>query len=85
MSPRLVFPIVGAMAEFVEQATRGSWFVTKPSLVKPDEMVERAVAQSRTVNSDPMQMGRSAGVYDAPRIYPRTLVEVMRDIRESRN
>lgn len=85
VSPGLVFPIVGAMAEFVEQDSLGSWVVSKPSLFKPDEMIERAVAQFRTVNSDPMQMGRSAGVYDALRIYPRTLVEVMRDIKQSRN
>ena len=43
--------------------------------------VSRAVAQFRSLNSDPMQMGRSAGAYDALRIYPATIVEVMKDIR----
>ena len=85
VSPGLVFPIVGAMAEFVEQSATGAWVISKPSLFKPDEMIERAVAQFRTVNSDPMQMGRSAGVYDALRIYPRTLVEVMLLMKQSRN
>jgi hypothetical protein len=44
------------------------------------EMITRAVAQFRTVNSDPMLMGRSAGVYDALRIYPSTIVSVMKQI-----
>jgi hypothetical protein len=30
-----------------------------------------------------MQMGRNAGAYDALRIYPGTLVEVMRDMRDT--
>jgi hypothetical protein len=33
--------------------------------------------------SDPMQMGRDAGVYDALRIYPRTLVKVMKDMTKA--
>ncbi len=32
-------------------------------------------------DSNPMQMGRSAGAYDVLRIYPSTLVEVMSDIK----
>ena len=37
--------------------------------------------QFRNVDSDPMQMGRNAGAYDALRIYPGTIVEVMRDMK----
>ena len=48
------------------------------------EMITRAVTQFRGVESDPMQMGRSADVYDALRIYPGTIVEVMRDMKKSR-
>jgi|SRR5579885_955035 len=81
VSPGLVFPIVGAMSEFVTQNPRGEWRIVRPTLFKPAEMVARAVAQFRSVDSDPMQMGRSAGVYDALRIYPATIVEVMADIK----
>jgi hypothetical protein len=31
-----------------------------------------------------MQMGRSPGAYDALRIYPATLVTVMRDIKKEK-
>ncbi len=47
-------------------------------------MVGRAVAQFRGLDSDPMQMGRSAGVYDALRIYPATLIKVMREVNETK-
>lgn len=79
VSPGLVFPIVGAMSEFVTNAD-GTWKISKPQHFKPNEMIARAVDQFRSVNSDPMQMGRSVGVYDALRIYPNTIIEVMRDI-----
>jgi hypothetical protein len=36
------------------------------------------------LDSDPMQMGRSAGAYDALRIYPSTLVEVMKDMQAAK-
>lgn len=83
VSPGLVFPVLGAMSEFIEEKSPGQWAISKPSLFKPAEMIARAVAQFRSVDSDPMQMGRSAGAYDALRIYPGTLVEVMRDMKES--
>lgn len=83
VSPGLVFPVLGAMSEFVEVKSPGQWTISKPSLFKPTEMIARAVAQFRSVDSDPMQMGRSAGAYDALRIYPGTLVEVMRDMKEA--
>ena len=83
VSPGLVFPILGAMSEFVEETSPGQWAISKPSLFEPPEMVARAVAQFRSVDSDPMQMGRSAGAYDALRIYPGTLVKVMRDMKKA--
>lgn len=83
VSPGIVFPILGAMSEFVTKDSSGKWKIQKPSLFKPQEMVARAVRQFRSVDSDPMQMGRSAGVYDALRIYPSTIVEVMREMKES--
>jgi hypothetical protein len=83
ISPGLVFPIMGAMGEFVEKNSDGKWVITKPPLFKPVEMIARAVTQFRSVNSDPMQMGRNAGTYDALRIYPGTIVEVMREMAGS--
>jgi hypothetical protein len=83
VSPGLVFPVLGAMSEFVEEKSPSQWAISKPTLFKPTEMIARAVAQFRSVDSDPMQMGRSAGAYDALRIYPGTLVEVMRDMKEA--
>ncbi len=85
VSPGLVFPILGAMAEFVQETSPGHWMISKPPLFKPAEMIARAVAQFRGIDSDPMQMGRSAGAYDALRIYPATLVEVMRDMKLASN
>lgn len=84
VSPGLVFPIVGAMSEFVDETTPGIWAINKPRLFKPNEMIARAVAQFRSVDSDPMLMGRSAGVYDALRIYPATIMEVMSDMNSSK-
>jgi hypothetical protein len=84
VSPGLVFPILGAIGEFVQEKSPGNWAISKPGIFKPGEMIARAVAQFRAVGSDPMQMGRSAGAYDALRIYPRTLVEVMRDMKEAK-
>lgn len=85
VSPGLVFPIVGAMSEFIEETTPGNWAISKPAVFEPAEMIARAVSQFRGVDSDPMQMGRDANVYDALRIYPHTLVKVMRDMkREAR-
>lgn len=80
VSPGLVFPILGAMSEFVQEVQPGHWEIRKPALFRETEMISRAVAQFRGVESDPMQMGRSAGAYDALRIYPATIVEVMRDM-----
>jgi hypothetical protein len=83
VSPGLVFPILGAMSEFVEQLD-DEWVISKPPFFKPIDMIDSAVNQFRNVGSDPMQMGRNAGAYDALRIYPRTLVEVMSQLATRR-
>ena len=82
VSPGLVFPIVGAVSEFVEEETPGRWVVAKPKIFEPVEMIASAVKQFRNADSDPMQMGRDAGIYDALRIYPCTLVKVMRRVTQ---
>lgn len=85
VSPSLIFPIIGAMSEFVVEDGNSGWKIDKPSIFKPDEMISRAIQQFRGVGSDPILMGRSPGVYDALRIYPATLVEVMRDVSRQRS
>jgi len=80
VSPGILFPLMGAMSEFAVQDAKGRWQIEKPDRFKDDEMVRRAVNQFRAYNSDPMAMGRSEAAYDALRIYPQTLVEVLRDI-----
>jgi hypothetical protein len=79
VSPGLIFPLIGAMSEFCVQKN-GSWKLEKPTRFKEEEMIKRTVNQFRAHSSDPMQMGRSEAAYDALRIYPQTLVEVLRDI-----
>ena len=82
VSPGLIFPIIGAMSEFVREVSENKWVIEKPSLFKESEMITRAVNQFRALDSDPMAMGRAAGAYDAVRIYPATIIEVMRDMKE---
>jgi hypothetical protein len=84
VSPGLIFPILGAMSEFVQEKSAAKWVISKPSIFKPTEMIAKTVAQFRAASSDPMQMGRSAAAYDALRIYPSTLVEVMRDVNDAK-
>ncbi|MGA2896151.1 MAG: AIPR family protein [Acidobacteriaceae bacterium] len=80
ISPGIIFPMIGAMSEFVTEVEPSVWKIMTPNLFRPKEMIARAVQQFRGKQSDPMQMGRDAGVYDALRIYPHTLVEVMKDV-----
>ena len=80
VSPGLIFPVMGAMSEFAIRNQKGEWVLAKPSRFKDAEMIQRAVNQFRAHNSDPMIMGRSEAAYDALRIYPQTLMEVLRDI-----
>jgi hypothetical protein len=80
VSPAILFPLMGAMSEFAAQNEHGHWILQKPSRFKEDEMVRRAVNQFRGHNSDPILMGRSEAAYDALRIYPQTLMEVLREM-----
>jgi len=84
VSPGILFPLMGALSEFAAQDRSGHWRLKMPSRFKEDEIVRRAVNQFRAHNSDPMIMGRSEAAYDALRIYPQTLVEVLRDIEAER-
>lgn len=78
VSPGIVFPVMKAMAAFVQQDDDANWELKKPSLFKPDDMIRRAVAQFRAHDSNPMDMGRSESAYEALLTYPETIVEVMK-------
>lgn len=71
------------MSEFVGEVSLGQWAINKPPMFQPADMIGRAVQQFRALNSDPMLMGRSAGAYDALRIYPSTLVTVMKAMKDA--
>jgi hypothetical protein len=81
VSPGLIFPIVAAMSEFIGYDSKKSWAITKPPVFNPTEMISGAIKQFRGKGSDPYQMGRDAGVYDALRTYPHTLIEVMKALQ----
>ena len=57
VSPGLVFPILGAMSEFVEEKSPGRWVISKPEVFNPEDMIAGAVEQFRNLRSDPMQIG----------------------------
>ena len=78
VSPGLLFPLMGAMSEF-SVFKADEWKLKKPGRFREPEMIQRTVNQFRAHNSDPMLMGRSEAAYDALRIYPQTLVEVLRE------
>jgi hypothetical protein len=80
VSPGLLFPLMGALSEFATVDDHGRWVIKQPRRFREDELITRTVNQFRAHNSDPMLMGRSEGAYDAARIYPQTLVEVLREV-----
>jgi len=84
VSPAILFPLMGGLSEFATKDARGRWCIRAPRRFKEEELIRRAVNQFRAHNSDPILMGRSEAAYDALRIYPQTLVEVLRDMAEAR-
>ena len=78
VAPGILYPLLSGLSPFVVQDPLDGWVIRKPDLFQEPEMIRRAVAQFRAHNSDPMAMGRSEGAYDAMRIYPETLVEVLK-------
>jgi hypothetical protein len=79
ISPGILFPLLRGMSEFVE-ARKGAWRINKPPGFKPDNMIEATIKQFRGHRSDPMAMGRSESAYEACRLYPQTLVSVLKDV-----
>jgi len=79
ISPAILFPIMGAMSVFVMKEKKGKWHIQKPKIFKEEEMIRRAATQFHGHESNPILMGRSESAYDALRIYPQTLVDVLHD------
>lgn len=79
ISPAILFPIMGAMSVFVTKDKKGKWVIQKPKIFKEEEMIRRAATQFHGHESNPILMGRSEAAYDALRIYPQTLVDVLHD------
>lgn len=84
VSPALLFPLMGALSEFAAQDSSGHWIIKKPKRFREDEMVRRAVNQFRAHDSNPMLMGRAEAAYDALRIYPQTLIDVLREMETAK-
>lgn len=83
VSPGILFPLIGALSEFPVKGKDGSWRLVKPSIFSEANMIERAVGQFRAHDSDPMAMGRDEAAYDALRIYPSTLMQVLQNVEGS--
>lgn len=83
VAPGILFPLIGAMSEFVVQE-EGNWKISKPSSFKPDDMIAATIKQFRGHNSDPMLMGRSESAYEALRLYPQTLMFVLNEMKQIR-
>ena len=84
VSPAILFPLMGSLSEFSVK-DGGTWKLKMPRRFKEGEMIRKAVAQFRAHQSDPILMGRSEAAYDALRIYPQTLMELLRDIEADRD
>lgn len=78
VAPGLLYPILGAMSEFTKLDKTGRWILEKPTLFNPEEMLKMAIDQFRALEKDPMQMGRSESAYKALRIYPSTLMKILK-------
>ena len=67
----IIFPVVGAMAEFVEKDSKKGWCIKRQnSILSDQEIIDAAVGifRNETHHSDPMLMGRSETAYDALRL-----------------
>ncbi len=84
VSPAILFPLMGALSEFAAKDNGGKWRLKMPRRFKEGEMIRRAVNQFRAHDSDPILMGRREAAYDALRIYPQTLMEVLREMESER-
>jgi len=80
MSPGIMYPLMGAMSEFVLQDEKGNWVIQKPAQFKPNSMVEKTIKVFRDLDSKPMMMGRSLLAYSNLSEYPRMLLDLLEDL-----
>lgn len=83
VSPGLTFPVLGAMSAFVTCDAKGKWSINRPKAFEPSELIANAVDQFRSLDSDPMRMGRDAGAYSALRYYTNTIVKILKSMGSS--
>jgi hypothetical protein len=78
----IVFPILGAIAEFVKKNDRGRWTIEIPNIFEDDAMIDAAREQLSGHNGNPMLMARSAPVYSALALIPRGYKRMLESKRE---
>lgn len=64
VSPGVVFPVLSSMRHFVVHKS-GKWQLEKPDIFDEAELVDAALEQWRAHDTNPMDLGRSAGAYSA--------------------
>lgn len=82
VSPGILFPLMKSLSAFVVEDSPGHWIIDKPTLFKPNALVNKTTAQFRAHDSNPMDMGRSEAAYEALLTYPQTIADVMKEFSE---
>lgn len=67
----IVFPILGAMSEFVKKDSNGRWTIEIPNIFEDEAMIDAARDQLSGAKGNPMLMARTAGVYSALALIPK--------------
>lgn len=71
VAPGMIFPILSSLRHFVVQKN-GKWVLEKPEIFEESELVDAALEQWRASDTNPMNLGRSAGAYSALNFVTRT-------------
>lgn len=67
----IIFPVLGAMSEFVKKNSSGRWVIEIPNIFDDKAMAEAAREQLAANKGQPMIMARTAGVYAALSLIPK--------------
>jgi len=68
----IVFPIIGAMSEFVKKDVKtGKYTFEVPNIFEDEAMIDAAREQLSGSSGNPMLMARTAGVYSALALIPK--------------
>ncbi len=71
VSDGVIFPILGAMSEFVKKDDGGRWTIEVPHIFEDEAMIDAAREQLSASKGQPMLMARTAGVYSALALIPK--------------